>query len=232
MKPSNKIEVTTNQNWAFSAKKKPIALHSSVQKNTPNTRPILIIGGVHGDEPLGVLLSEHVLAWLSQTAVSLSWHLITCINPDGYLENQRTNGHGVDLNRNFPCSNWSPAFEKPRYFPGPHANSEPEVQALVKLIDLVSPQLIIHCHSWEPCIVYTGELAKKDSDRLARSSGYVSRPDIGYPTPGSLGEYGWKEKNIPVICIEEQDHVPPEDVWPRFKKGFEEIFSDATLRAP
>ncbi len=230
MERSSAVEVLTNEKWAFSANKNPIALYSSVQKNTNAARPILIIGGVHGDEPLGVWLSEHVLAWLQETPVSLPWHLITCINPDGYQKNERTNGNGVDLNRNFPCNNWSEAFEKPRYYPGPKPNSEPEVQALVKLIDETRPQLIIHCHSWEPCIVYTGDPAKKDSDRLAKSSGYESRADIGYPTPGSLGEYGWNDKKIPVICIEEQDHQPKEKVWPRFKNGFIEIFADSKPR--
>ncbi len=227
---SSKIEVLTNENWAFSANKKPIALHSSVQKNTTLLRPILVIGGVHGDEPLGVWLSEHLLSWLKQTPVSIPWHLITCINPDGFLKNERTNGNKVDLNRNFPCKNWSTEHSKPRYYPGAKPNSEPEVQALVKLIDEVHPQLIIHCHSWVPCVVYTGDPAKKDSERLAKSSGYEARPDIGYPTPGSLGEYGWKEKNIPVICIEEEDGQDKEVVWQHFGKGFQEIFADPMER--
>lgn len=201
-----------------------------MQKDTARTRPILIIGGVHGDEPEGVWISEHALDWLSTQPVAVSWYLITCLNPDGYFTRQRTNGHNVDLNRNFPCRNWSAEFSKDRYYPGPHPQSEPEVQALVKLIDEIHPQLIIHCHSWNPCIVYTGDPAREDSEKLGASSGYEVRPDIGYPTPGSLGEYGWKEKHIPVICIEEREGEVKENVWQHFKNGFEQILMDPKPR--
>ena len=219
--------------WAKSSGGLDISLYTSAQNHSQNhnrSRPILIVGGVHGDEPEGVWLSEHCLAWLQTHTVALPWLLVPCINPDGYAKNERTNSRGVDLNRNFPCDNWSPVFEKPRYYPGPKPGSEPEVQALVSLIDFESPQLIIHCHSWEPCVVYTGDPGKRDSQRLGRSSGYEARPDIGYPTPGSLGEYGWRAKGIPVICIEERAGEIQENVWPHFARGFEEIFSDSTPR--
>lgn len=216
--------------WAKSAAGHIIPLYASGEITTLPDRPILIVGGIHGDEPEGVWLSEHCLEWLKTCDVKVPWLLVTCINPDGFLKRERTNSHGVDLNRNFPCSNWSPEHDKPRYYPGPSPNSEPEVQALVKLINATSPQLIIHCHSWKPCVVYTGEPALRDSQRLGKASGYEVRPDIGYPTPGSLGEYGWKEKGIPVICVEENDPTPKVEVWPRFAKGFEEIMMDPTPR--
>lgn len=224
------ILINSNSKWAFSAKGNPIALVSSGQNYTQSTRPILIIGGVHGDEPEGVWLSEHLIDWLSITPTQIPWLVVPCINPDGYSENKRTNGNGVDLNRNFPCPNWTTDHKQERYYPGPFAGSEPESQALIKLISEQKPQLIIHCHSWEPCIVYTGEPGKQDADKLAKSSGYLARPDIGYPTPGSLGEYGWKMCGIPVICIEEQEGEKKENIWPHFKAGFEAIFADLRLR--
>lgn len=219
-----------NQNWAQSRGGRAIALYGSGQNPTSTQRPILIVGGVHGDEPEGVWLSEHVLEWLSEFDYKIPWLLITCLNADGYDTNSRVNAAGVDLNRNFPCKSWTQDHTQPRYYPGPAAGSEPEVRALVKLIDETHPQLIIHCHSWHPCVVYTGLPGKKDSDRLGASSGYESRADIGYPTPGSLGEYGWFEKSIPVICIEEQEGEKKENVWPHFKAGFEQIMSDPLPR--
>lgn len=220
---------TCIKEWAFSAGGLPLELHQSANLQHVQSRPLLIIGGVHGDEPEGVWLAEHVLEWLQRTPVQIPWLLIPCLNPDGYAARQRVNGNGVDLNRNFPCQNWSPAFEKERYFPGSRPNSEPETQALVKLISDVQPRLIIHCHSWIPCIVYTGDPGRPAAEALARSSGYPAQPDIGYPTPGSLGEYGWRERQTPVICIEEAERVEKATVWPRFQSGFRELFEGAAL---
>lgn len=188
--------------------------------------PILFIGGVHGDEPEGVRLAQEFLNWLTSQEQKrsneiLPWILVPCINPDGYQKNQRTNSNGVDLNRNFPCRDWSSEAKAPRYYPGPSAGSENETQALVKLIEDEKPQLIVHFHSWEPCVVYTGAPGKQAAEILSTDTGYETREDIGYPTPGSLGQYGWLEKNTPVICIEEQEHIDLNLVWPHFKKGLE-----------
>ncbi|WP_373998302.1 M14 family murein peptide amidase A [Bdellovibrio bacteriovorus] len=197
-------------------------------------RPILFIGGVHGDEPEGVRLAQELIQWLKQVETTQSesirpWLLIPCINPDGYAKNQRVNAGGVDLNRNFPSRDWSSEAKAPRYYPGPSPGSEKEVQALVKLIEDEKPQLIVHFHSWEPCVVYTGQPGKKAAEILATDTGYEAREDIGYPTPGSLGQYGWMEHQIPVICIEEQEHIDLNLVWPHFKKGLELLLTGKSI---
>lgn len=208
----------TSEGTAISLYKKSHTLGKSEKS------PILFIGGVHGDEPEGVRLAEELVTWLktlntSQMTDLHPWIVIPCINPDGYKNLQRTNAQGVDLNRNFPSSDWSPDCKAPRYSPGPSPGSEKEVQALVQLIEDEKPQLIVHFHSWEPCVVYTGAPGKKAAEILAQGTGYEVREDIGYPTPGSLGQFGWLDKKIPVICIEEQEHSDLNEVWPRFKAG-------------
>ena len=188
------------------------------------------MGGIHGDEPLGVLLAEKTLDFLKTTTVQLPWILIPVLNVDGYRAGTRVNGRGVDLNRNYPSKSWSPECEKERYYPGPSAASEAEIRAVVRLITDFRPRVIIHCHSWKPMIVATGEPGLRDAERLSRSSGYQVVPEIGYPTAGSLSQYGWVDNKIPVICIEEADETAPEKVWPNFEKGMREIFLDASAR--
>ncbi|UOF00841.1 DUF2817 domain-containing protein [Bdellovibrio reynosensis] len=213
--------------WAKTTLGTPIELYKkSHSLEGYNEAPLLFIGGVHGDEPEGVRLAEEFLAWLLQQETEepekiRPWILIPCINPDGYSKKQRTNGNGVDLNRNFPCRDWSSEAKAPRYYPGPSPGSEVEVQALVKLIEDEKPQIIVHFHSWEPCVVYTGAPGKEAAETLATGTGYECREDIGYPTPGSLGQYGWLEHKIPVICIEEQENIDLNLVWPHFKQGLE-----------
>jgi protein MpaA len=208
--------------WASTALGKSIDLFSAQNRNE---RPLLFIGGVHGDEPEGVELAQKFLDWLQKNNISSfhSWFLIPCLNLDGFLQNQRTNGHGVDLNRNFPSPDWSHESKAPRYFPGPHPASEPEVKALCSLIDQIRPQAIFHFHSWEPCVVYTGNSGRIWAEKASGNSGYVVREDIGYPTPGSLGQYGWLSCQIPVICIEEQEHTDLSHVWPHFAEGLQNV---------
>ncbi|MGZ3670327.1 MAG: M14 family zinc carboxypeptidase [Bdellovibrionota bacterium] len=219
--------------WARSALGTPIGLFASLPlPQMKKLRPILLMGGIHGDEPEGVWLAGRTLEMLRQDAakVRVPWALIPCLNVDGLAHKTRVNGRGVDLNRNYPSRNWAPHSEKPRYPPGASPGSEPEIQAVVRLIGELQPRLIIHCHSWEPCIVYAGAPGRRDAERLARSSGYETRGDIGYPTPGALSQYGWGDLRIPVICIEEKSGTPEAEIWPHFEGGMREIFGDGSMR--
>jgi protein MpaA len=221
-----------NPCWLKTSLESPVSLSAQTELSELKN-PILLIGGVHGDEPEGVHLAEQTLKWLcAQDQIQLvDWVVIPCLNVDGFLKQQRVNGSGVDLNRNYPSNDWSPEFAKDRYFPGTAPATEPEVQGIVSLIEKLKPRLLIHCHSWEPCIVYTGESGLKDSERLARSSGYKMIPDIGYQTPGSLGQFGCFDKSTPVICIEEQEQLKDfSPIWPRFSTAMKEIFTDFSER--
>lgn len=220
--------------WARTALGTPIELFASHPLDElKELKPVFLMGGVHGDEPLGVLLAQRTLEFLKsedKKAQLVPWALVPILNVDGYKKNTRVNGRGVDLNRNYPARSWSPAFEKERYFPGPHPASEPETEALVRFIEEFKPRLLIHCHSWKPMVVCAGAPGMRDAQRLAQSSGYEVQEEIGYPTPGSLSQYGWFDRQIPVICIEEDDGASPKDVWPRFESGMREIFLDPSAR--
>jgi hypothetical protein len=218
--------------WARSFRGSPIELYSkSHSRDGKTTSSILFVGGVHGDEPEGVRLAQEFLKWLEQTEAAYpeqilhTWTLIPCLNVDGFATHERTNGHGVDLNRNFPAQDWSPEAKAPRYYPGAHPASEPETRALVGLITSLKPDLIIHFHSWKPCIVYTGQGCEQAAITLAGATGYPVHEDIGYPTPGSLGQYGWLEHRIPVICIEEQEQIALDQVWRHFGPGLQKLMT-------
>ena len=228
-----------NEHWAQTSLGTSIALYAShAPERLRQLQPILLMGGVHGDEPLGVRLAEKTLDYLlkehsteaNAKGGGAPWALIPCLNVDGYKRHTRVNGRGVDLNRNYPSKGWSPVHEKERYNPGPAPGSEPEIQAVIGFIEEFKPRLIIHCHSWKPMVVCAGEPGRKDADRLARASGYEVVPEIGYPTPGSLSQYGWLDHKIPVICIEEADEISPDLVWPHFEQGMREIFLDRSSR--
>ena len=205
-----------------------------VENHTPGNAPtpvptdlrLLCVGGVHGDEPEGVTLATDLIRSWESMPTSFQWAVIPCLNPDGYFSqtHRRTNARSVDLNRNFPSTDWKKLSRAPRYFPGTHPNSELETQGLVRLAHDFKPDLIIHFHSYNyPCVVYTGIDGKAISEMISEVCGYPAREDIGYPTPGSLGQYGWMDLKVPVVCIEEREGVPLSTIWPRFAAAFTEL---------
>lgn len=163
---------------------------------------ILILGGVHGNEPEGVIAAFGVLdSCLSSFTHGFQLTIVPIFNPDGVFHLKRTNGHQVDLNRNLPTKDWSAKIAKPDYHPGPFACSEPENQALVKWISSFKPQLIYSLHSWKPLLNVNGR-CKKQAEVIQKFTGYKIEEDIGYPTPGCLGTYSGLERNIPTLTYE------------------------------
>jgi len=61
---------------------------------------IYISAGIHGDEPAGPLAALRLLredAWPEDMEILL----LPCLNPVGFKHNQRENGSGIDLNRDY-----------------------------------------------------------------------------------------------------------------------------------
>lgn len=164
--------------------------------------PILILGGVHGDEPEGIYVAQGLLRDFNKTfEYNLQLTLVPIFNIEGALKSERTNSNKVDLNRNLPTKDWTEKFEKERYNPGQAPCSEPENKALVDWIKKNKPKLIISLHSWNPMINVNGD-CEPEASIIAQHTQYKIADYIGYPTPGSLGSYCGIERNIPTITYE------------------------------
>ncbi len=172
-------------------------------KLTEGPFKVLLIGGVHGDEPEGYSFCENFLRrgdW-KQFEGQIEIHVISRMNPDGCLANIRQNSNGVDLNRNMPTKDWTSKAANERYIPGTEPASEPETKILIQLLEMHSFAAILTFHSFDPMINYNGPslgLAKAISEKC----GYKVTSDIGYPTPGSLGTWAGAERGIPTITYE------------------------------
>lgn len=181
---------------------------------TRGSVPLLLIGGVHGDEPEGFLFVERFArqaAWRELEGMASLW-VIPRLNPDGCAKHERTNGRGVDLNRNMPTKDWTITARAPRYFPGAEAGSEIETRLLMSFIDELKPRAIISAHSWEPMVNYNGP-CRLLAEAIASFNKYRIADDIGYPTPGSLGTWAGWERKIPTITLEIQRDLDPESAW-------------------
>ena len=126
------------------------------------------------------------------------------VNPDGYERRKRRNANNVDINRNFPTSNWKRTTPRSRMFGGETPGSEPETLAVIEAVKHFRPACIVTVHpigGARYCNNYDGPgsaMAKK----MKKSNGYPVRASIGYPTPGSFGAWAGRERHIPIITLE------------------------------
>jgi protein MpaA len=135
--------------------------------------------------------------------------VVLCCNPDGLMRGTRGNAIGVDLNRNFPASNWSPdpVYYKSRRHdpqdialsPGTHPSSEPETRALMAILDHLRPRAVVSLHAALACI---DDANGSDLGRvISEMTGLPLQRDIGYPTPGSFGSWA-QEQDLNVVTYE------------------------------
>jgi protein MpaA len=171
---------------------------------------LLVLAAIHGDEPETTVAVSEALRCLP--AGELQAAVILCGNPDGLVRGTRGNARGVDLNRNFPTSNWQaePVFYKSRandardiaLSPGEGPASEPETRALLALIERLSPRAIVTLHSALACIDDSG--ASHLGRQLAARCALPFLTEIGYPTPGSMGTWAG-ERGLNLVTLELED---------------------------
>ncbi|MFQ5411147.1 MAG: DUF2817 domain-containing protein [Phycisphaerae bacterium] len=164
----------------------------------------MIIATIHGDEDAGTPLVLHLADTLVSRPELIDGRRIVLVpvaNPDGMAHQTRENVRNVDLNRNYPASNYT---KKPDHGAAPL--SEPESVAIHQLIGRHRPSRIVSIHqvlrSGSPCIDYDGP-ARPLADAMAR---YCELPveRIG-SYPGSLGSYAGETLGVPIITFE----LPP-----------------------
>lgn len=170
---------------------------------------MLVIGSIHGDETesLGAIdeLADAV------EGMDATVRIIRDLNPDGTAAGRRTNANGVDLNRNFPASNFRPSRGR-----GLSPLSEPEAGALGIEFGLFAPDVVIVCHSTGrgPFVNFDGPAADLAGVFADAASQFDTRwrvvPDMGYPTPGSLGTFVGVDGGTPILTIEQDRGTDPE----------------------
>jgi protein MpaA len=180
-------------------------------------RAVLVIGGIHGNEPTSVDVAASLVELLEAQPELASGRLVAVIvnaNPDGYASKRRTNARGIDINRNFDASNFKQA-RRGIYAGGVVPLSEPESQAIASVITRLSPRLLISVHSIERgkhCNNYDGP-AGHIAEVMSARNGYPSKDTIGYPTPGSLGSWAGQDLQIPMITLELPRDVKSTQAW-------------------
>jgi len=160
---------------------------------------------IHGDEVPSGSVARAWMARLLKIDPRNTWRVIPVANPDGWKAKTRTNGNGVDLNRNFPTADWTDsalAYWKkemksdPRRYPGADAASEIETKCLIKQFEEFRPDFIISIHTPLGVLDF-------DGPKIKNPPSFKPLPWLSLGNfPGSLGRYMWRDQKIPVLTIE------------------------------
>ena len=108
--------------------------------NPASSRRELVVGCIHGNETAGIAVARRLER---MTLPSVHLWVVPVLNPDGVAAGTRGNGHGVDLNRNFP-HRWR--MLSGVYYSGSRPLSEPESRTAYRLIRRFRPQVSIWFH--------------------------------------------------------------------------------------
>ncbi|HZQ32641.1 MAG TPA: M14 family zinc carboxypeptidase [Mycobacterium sp.] len=165
-------------------------------------RKVLFIGGIHGDESEGAYSTDQLPAAFTDAGLAdaVTLTIIEDANPDGRAAGTRDNANGVDVNRNFPASN----FDSASPANGGKPLSQPESRAVYDTVNRIGPALIVVAHSWvgSQFINFDGP-AREIAEQFSQSSGLPVQTSSSFaPTPGSLGSYFGRDRGIAVLTIE------------------------------
>lgn len=190
----------TNEIFGRSVQGRPIYAH--ILGNGPDTT--LILAAVHGNETATPYLVKELRTHLKRYPAWLQGRrvvLVPTLNPDGLQKRSRVNARGVDINRNYPGT-WRRPKRGERFRPGTSPASEPETQAMIRLVNKYRPNRIVSIHQPLHCIAYSGERSRALAYTMSKRNGYTVKDNIGYPTPGGFGGYCDLIIKTPIVTLE------------------------------
>lgn len=204
--------------YGYSVEKRP--LYAYMTGNLKSDLNVYLIGAVHGSEPATpVVVSGLLQKYDRVSGIEHKLIVIPRYNPDGLAAATRENFNDVDLNRDFLTEDRK----------GPEL-IQPETGAFMNLLIKHPPALIISVHQPYEVVNYDGP-ALELAEAMSEKCGYPVKHYIGYPTPGSMGNYFGTERKIPVITFELPKGDDP-DEFDGFYNESEAALLYATVKYP
>jgi protein MpaA len=189
-------------------------------------RQYLIVAGIHGGYEgntvaLANELIQHVSAHPEMILRDTTLYIIRNMNPDADARSHdadgRVNNNGVDLNRNFPSSNWAADWNRNGCWilrpttGGSSGGSEPETRAVMNFISSHKISAMISYHSAALGVFPGGVPWEKPSKRLASQLSYVTKypyppVDTGCVYTGTLADWAVENGVGAAVDMELADH--------------------------
>lgn len=201
---------------------------------------ILYVGTTHGNERGTKSLLDRWIdelnAYPGRIPAGRTIIVVPNLNPDGYAAGNRRNARNVDLNRNFPTSDWKanvtmPGGELVVNGGGKSALSETESKAIANLVKSEKPRLILTYHSVASLVSANGT---GDSSALAAKyaslSGYNNLPasqinDVfHYDTTGSFEDWAGDKEGRAALLVELSSHSSSD-----FSRNIDAMWTMASL---
>lgn len=116
----------------------------------------MYVGAIHGNELSSKYLTDALVAYLEEHAREIPSDrrvvVVPTVNPDGVAAKTRYNARNVNLNRNFPTTNWVSdtavsGGTVEQGAGGSSSLSEPEAAALAAFTQSLQPRLVVTYHS-------------------------------------------------------------------------------------
>lgn len=186
----------------------------------------LIVAGIHGGyEGNTIALANELITYIIDNPDVIpsdaTLYIIRDMNPDAEArsddEDGRVNNHGVDLNRNFPSSNWTDDWDRDGCWilrptsGGDYGGSEPETRAVMSFIASHKIRAMISYHSaalgvfpggvpWEPA-------SRRLAAALGKATGYPYPPiDTGCEYTGTLADWAVENGADAAVDMELSSH--------------------------
>jgi protein MpaA len=169
--PTPATRVLTGVRVGHSAGGRPIVVSAS--GDPAARRRVLVVGCIHGTECAGIAVARRVLRGCPPGGADI-WSLPD-LDPDGRSAGTRLNGHGVDLNRNFPAGWREIGRPGDLEYSGPRPFSEPETRAARAVIRAARPQLTVWFHQQAEALVRAWGPSVPAARRYARLVGLPFR---------------------------------------------------------
>ncbi len=189
---NSRTRCATSETIGYSVRGRPIVAYTYGNGATT----YLFTGAIHGNELSSNYTMKNWMADLeanpSRIPSAARVIVIPAVSPDGVASANRLNASGVNLNRNFPTSNWTQNIitsgGEQAGGGGSAAASEPETRALMSFSSRVAPRLVTTHHS-------SGSLVNSNDVGISITAGQDYARLAGYrfiPNSATTGTFGFE----------------------------------------